>query len=191
MAPAPRARRPRHRLRDRRSGRDAAGHRAHGDDPGPGRDLTCAGRGHCSLLGDELRWRAAELPEILVAIVDVALALELGEGTVVAAPVDGHGCSIPPGLEQAGRHAAERGHRLKAMALRHLLEADPAQGGFRRGEDHLLAVVQRMRVRGLDGAVRPHPSARPSPWPEHARLAAGANFVSACAFSGRDGRVPR
>lgn len=109
MAPAPRARRPRHRLRDRRSGRDAAGHRAHGDDPGPGRDLTCAGRGHCSLLGDELRWRAAELPESLVAIVDVALALELGEGTVVAAPVDGHGCCILPGLERAGRHAAERG----------------------------------------------------------------------------------
>ena len=134
----------------------------HGYDPGLARDLPCAGRGHCSLPEDELRRRAAELLEILVAIVDVALALELGEGMVVTAP--------PPTAAVAASSLGSSGPAaprlseatgIEAMALRHLLEADPAQGGFQRGEDPPLAAVQRIRVRGLDGAVRPHLSAQP------------------------------
>ena len=149
--------------------------------------------GHCGLPDDELRRRAAELLEILVAIVDVALALELGEGMVVAAPPPTTAAAVSSlGSDGPAAMRLSEATGLEAMALHRLLEADPAQRGFQRGEDHPLAAVQRMRVRGLDGAVRPHLSTQPP-----ARTGSAGRrcrfHLSLCIFrSGRSGQsVPR
>ncbi len=69
--------------------------------------------GHCGLPRDELLPLAIKLLEIPGPIVEAALGLELGQGDVVADPVEGRDCIFLAGLHRAEQSIAAR---LKAIA---------------------------------------------------------------------------
>jgi len=70
--------------------------------------------GHCGLPVEELEPLAENLLEVPRALVDLALGLELQDGTVIADNLDGRRCVFLAGLYRAEREIAER---LEALAV--------------------------------------------------------------------------
>lgn len=73
--------------------------------------------GHCGLPASELLPLAVELLEVPAELVQVALDLELADGTVVADTVAGTACVFLSGLHRAERGIAERIAALLGAAL--------------------------------------------------------------------------
>src|SRR5271165_6463836 len=70
--------------------------------------------GHCGLPVAELHTLAEKLLEVPLPLIETAIALELGEGSIVHDSVEGTGCVFLAGLYQAEKGISERILRLKA-----------------------------------------------------------------------------
>ncbi len=70
--------------------------------------------GHCGLPVQELHALAEKLLEVPAPLIETAISLELGEGTIVRDSVDGTECLFLAGLYQAEKGIADRIQRLTA-----------------------------------------------------------------------------
>jgi exodeoxyribonuclease V alpha subunit len=73
--------------------------------------------GHCGLPVKELHALAEKLLEVPLPLIETAVALELGEGSIVQDSVEGTGCIFLTGLYQAEKAISERILKLAAGKL--------------------------------------------------------------------------
>jgi exodeoxyribonuclease V alpha subunit len=104
--------------------------------------------GHCGLPNEELLPLAVELLEVSRELVETALALELGEGTVIADTVGETPCVFLAGLHRAERVIAERLQKLACGDLPwQSIDADKALPWIERKTGLSLAESQVKAIR--------------------------------------------
>ena len=104
--------------------------------------------GHCGLPKEELLPLAVELLEVSGELVETALALELGEGTVIADTVGETPCVFLAGLHKAERVIAERLQKLAGGDLPwQSIDADKALPWIERKTGLSLAESQIKAIR--------------------------------------------